>query len=136
MCSHMTDKSYVKQELKRFVQGVKNNFMVRFSNTIMSCAFRSLFAERQHSKPMNFGEAGIHRMFRLTQQSPRKVRQRRISEVRQRRNFARGQWDERSGLVDGTSCEVMLYGQGNPRTGGNLRPELVSPRASRPERGI
>ena len=35
------------------------------------CAFRSLFAARQQSKPMNFGEAGIHRMFRLTQHSPR-----------------------------------------------------------------
>ena len=30
----------------------------------------------------------------------------------------------------------MLSGQGNPRTGGNLRPEMVSPRASRPEQGI
>ena len=30
----------------------------------------------------------------------------------------------------------MLSGQGNPRTGGKLRPELVSPRASRPEQGI
>ena len=30
----------------------------------------------------------------------------------------------------------MLSGQGNPRTGGNLRPELVSPRASRLEQGV
>jgi hypothetical protein len=30
----------------------------------------------------------------------------------------------------------MLLGQGTPRTGGKLRPELVSPRASRPEQGI
>ncbi len=30
----------------------------------------------------------------------------------------------------------MLSGQGNPRTGGNLRPEMVSPRASCPEQGI
>ena len=67
---------------------------------------------------MNFGEAGIHRMFQLTQHSPREA------------------WDVLSGLVSDVSCKVMLSGQGNPRTGGKLRPELVSPRASRPERGI
>ena len=44
-------------------------------------------------------------------------------------------WDEQSIFDSATSCQLMPYGQGNPRTGGNLRPELVSPRASRPEQG-
>ena len=38
----------------------------------IQCAFRSLFASpSRQSKPMNFGADGIHRMFRLTQHSPR-----------------------------------------------------------------
>ena len=48
---------------------------------------------------MNFGADGIHRMFRLTQHSPRE------------------DWDELSNFDFGTSCTVMPYGQGNPRTG-------------------
>jgi len=40
-------------------------------NPFFSCAFRSLFASRQQSKPMNFGADGIHRMFQLHKHRPR-----------------------------------------------------------------
>ena len=53
------------------------------------------------------------------------------------RNVVRARtWDMQSAFDEGMRGQVMLPGQGNPRTGGNLRPEMVSPRASRPEQGI
>ena len=97
------------------VRGTKNGEESR--RKLAQCALQSLFAPRKQSKPMNCVPDVVHRGFQLNEHSSRE---------------------------DPFDCRAQLQkwyahpyspAKEDPRTGGNLRPELGSPRAARPAQG-
>jgi hypothetical protein len=61
--TQLTEKNS-RPELNRSV-AAQRGMISTVLRLLLLCAFRSLFAARQHSKPMNYGVDGIHRMFQL-----------------------------------------------------------------------